>query len=72
MIVDRLLLRIPYLGGLMRMYATSQLARTLSALLSGGLPLVNAMEVAAASIGNRAHGGGGRRRDATRSARGRA
>ena len=53
-VMDRLLLRIPYLGNLMRMYATSQLARTLSALLTGGLPLVNAMEVAANSVGNRA------------------
>jgi type IV pilus assembly protein PilC len=52
--VDRVLLRVPYLGSLMRMYATSQLARTLSSLLSGGLPLVNAMGVAANSIGNRA------------------
>jgi type IV pilus assembly protein PilC len=54
MTVDRALLRIPYLGRLMRMYATSQLARTLSTLLSGGLPLLNALEVAGASIGNRA------------------
>jgi len=38
----------------MRMYATSQLARTLSALLQGGLPLLNALEVASNSIGNRA------------------
>jgi type IV pilus assembly protein PilC len=53
-ILDRTLLRVPYVGGLMRMYATSQLARTLSALLTGGLPLVNAMEVASASVGNRA------------------
>lgn len=52
--VDRLLLRLPYFGRLMRMYATSQLARTLATLLSGGLPLLNAMEVAAASIGNKA------------------
>jgi type IV pilus assembly protein PilC len=52
--VDRVLFRVPYLGPLTRMYATSQLARTLSALLSGGLPLVNAMDVAAASVGNRA------------------
>ena len=51
---DGMLLRIPYLGGLMRMYATSQLSRTLSALLTGGLPLVNAMDVSAASVGNRA------------------
>jgi type IV pilus assembly protein PilC len=52
--LDGALLRIPYLGPLMRMYATSQLARTLSTLLAGGLPLLNALEVAAASIGNRA------------------
>ena len=53
-ILDRTLLRLPYFGGLMRMYATSQLMRTLSTLLAGGLPLMNALEVAAASIGNRA------------------
>jgi len=52
--VDRALLRVPYLGRLMRMYATSQLARTLSTLLAGGLPLLNALEVAANSVGNRA------------------
>ena len=52
--LDAALLRMPYLGGLMRMYATSQLMRTLSTLLAGGLPLLNALEVAAASIGNRA------------------
>jgi type IV pilus assembly protein PilC len=53
-VLDRALLRLPYFGGLMRMYATSQLMRTLSTLLAGGLPLLNALEVAAASIGNRA------------------
>jgi type IV pilus assembly protein PilC len=53
-ILDGLLFKIPYVGGLMRMYSTSQLARTLSALLHGGLPLMNALEVSAASIGNRA------------------
>jgi type IV pilus assembly protein PilC len=44
----------PYVGGLMRKYASSQLSRTLSTLLSGGLPLLNALETAAASVGNRA------------------
>jgi type IV pilus assembly protein PilC len=53
-VVDRALLRIPFAGAMMRMYATSQLSRTLSTLLSGGLPLINALEVAASSIGNRA------------------
>ncbi len=52
--LDQALLRLPYFGGLMRMYATSQLMRTLATLLAGGLPLLNALEVAAASIGNRA------------------
>src|SRR5512143_357883 len=53
-VLDRALLRLPYFGALMRMYATSQLSRTLATLLAGGLPLLNSLEVAAASIGNRA------------------
>jgi len=55
-LVDRFLLKLPHLGGLMQMYATSQLCRTLSTLLSGGLPLVVALEVSAESVGNRAVG----------------
>src|SRR5262245_30572645 len=54
LMMDRTLMRIPLIGPLIRMYATSQLARTLSALLTGGLPLLNSMEVAASSISNRA------------------
>ena len=56
-VLDRFLLGVPYFGRLVRMYATSQLMRTLSTLLAGGLPLLNANEVAAASIGNRAMAG---------------
>lgn len=47
-------LRLPFFGVLLRTYSTSQLARSLSTLLSGGLPLVQALSVAAASVGNRA------------------
>ncbi len=47
-------LRVPFFGTLLRTYSTSQLARSLSTLLSGGLPLVQALGVAAASVGNRA------------------
>ena len=54
--LDGIMLRLPLVGPLARMYATSQLCRTLSMLLAGGLPLVNAIEVAAASVGNRAMG----------------
>lgn len=52
--LDRALMRLPFVGRLLRMYATSQLGRTLATLLDGGLPLLNAMEVTGASIGNRA------------------
>lgn len=51
---DGWLLRIPFFGNLMKTYSTSQLARSLSTLLSGGLPLVQALSVASASVGNRA------------------
>jgi type IV pilus assembly protein PilC len=49
---DRLLLRLPGLGQVARKFATSQMSRTLATLLGGGLPLVNALDIAARSIGN--------------------
>ena len=49
---DRLILRLPVLGQIARKFGTSQMARTLATLLSGGLPLVNALDIAARSIGN--------------------
>ena len=52
-LLDRLLLRAPAVGSLARKFATSQLARTLATLLGGGIPLVQALDVAARSIGNR-------------------
>ncbi len=51
---DGWILRIPFFGPLLQTYSTSQLARSLSTLLSGGLPLVQALGVASASVGNRA------------------
>lgn len=53
-IVDRWMMKLPLVGPLVSMYATSQLSRTLASLLAGGLPLLNAMEVSAASVSNRA------------------
>ncbi|MGE3510179.1 MAG: type II secretion system F family protein [Vicinamibacterales bacterium] len=50
--VDRVLLRIPVVGEIAAKFATSQMARTLSTLLGGGLPLVHALDIAAQSIGN--------------------
>ena len=52
-VLDRVLLETPGVGGIARKFATSQLARTLSTLLRGGIPLVTALDVAARSIGNR-------------------
>jgi type IV pilus assembly protein PilC len=49
---DRLLLELPVLGQIARKFATSQMARTLATLLGGGLPLVNALDISARSIGN--------------------
>jgi type IV pilus assembly protein PilC len=49
---DRWVLSIPSLGGIAQKFATSQAARTLATLLGGGIPLVNAIDVAARSIQN--------------------
>jgi type IV pilus assembly protein PilC len=49
---DHLLLGLPMLGQVARKFATSQMARTLATLLGGGLPLVNALDIAAKSVGN--------------------
>jgi type IV pilus assembly protein PilC len=50
---DHLILNLPMLGQVARKFGTSQMARTLATLLGGGLPLVNALDIAANSIGNR-------------------
>jgi type IV pilus assembly protein PilC len=49
---DRWTLKIPMLGSIAQKFATSQAARTLATLLGGGIPLVNAIDVASRSIGN--------------------
>jgi type IV pilus assembly protein PilC len=49
---DRVMLSLPMLGQVARKFATSQMARTLATLLGGGLPLVNALDIAAKSVGN--------------------
>jgi type IV pilus assembly protein PilC len=51
--LDRWVLQLPAIGPIARKFSTSQSARTLATLLSGGIPLVNAIDVAAKSIKNR-------------------
>ena len=50
---DRALMKVPFLGASIHKFATAQLARTLATLLGGGIPLVNALEIASRSTGNR-------------------
>lgn len=50
---DRWILKLPVVGTSVHKFSTSQLARTLATLLSGGIPLVNALEIASRSTGNR-------------------
>ncbi|MDA1092740.1 MAG: type II secretion system F family protein [Acidobacteria bacterium] len=52
-VLDRLILKVPAVGKIAGRFATSQAARTLATLLSGGIPLVTAIEVAARALGNR-------------------
>lgn len=49
---DRTLLRIPVLGKVFSKVMISRFARTLSTLLSGGIPLLDSIEVSGAVLGN--------------------
>jgi general secretion pathway protein F len=52
LIYDSVKLRIPIIGGLVRKICIARLARTLSTLLSGGIPLVRSLEIARGVVGN--------------------
>lgn len=51
--IDRALIQIPLIGQILWKFSTSQLARTLSTLLGGGIPLVSAIEVSSKSVQNK-------------------
>lgn len=51
--LDRLMLRLPWMGETMRKFATSQFARTLATLLGGGIPLVTALDIGGRAMTNR-------------------
>ncbi|MGB7054241.1 MAG: type II secretion system F family protein [bacterium] len=50
--IDPLLLKLPVFGGLLRKQAIARLSRTLSTLLSSGVPIIDALEITAKSSGN--------------------
>jgi type IV pilus assembly protein PilC len=52
LVMDRLKLRIPLVGGIMHDYAQNRFTRTLATLQAGGIPLVNSLEIAAKAVGN--------------------
>jgi type IV pilus assembly protein PilC len=56
LVVDRLKLRLPFVGRILHLFAISQFTRSLGTLLGGGTPLVRALEVASATVTNRAIG----------------
>ena len=51
--LDRLLLGLPWVGPAAKKFSTSQAARTLSTLLGGGIPLVQALDIAGRAMSNR-------------------
>jgi type IV pilus assembly protein PilC len=51
--VDRLIVRIPVLGGIWHRFAVSRFLRTLGTLVSGGIPVVTALGISAQAVGNR-------------------
>ncbi len=51
--LDRAVLGVPWVGDIARKFATSQMARTMSTLLSGGIPLVQALDVSSRAVSNR-------------------
>jgi general secretion pathway protein F len=54
--VDRLLLRLPIVGGLMRETLAARFTRTLGSLLQNGVPLIPALGIAKDALGNLAAG----------------
>lgn len=50
--VDAARLRVPFLGPVLHRFAVSEFSRSLATLLSGGLPLVPALEISARAVGN--------------------
>ena len=51
--VDRLKLRIPLIGDLIRKSAISRFSRTLATLISSGVPILEALDITARTSGNR-------------------
>jgi type IV pilus assembly protein PilC len=51
--IDRLLLRLPVLGDLIRKIAVARFARTLGTMVASGVPILEGMDIVAKSAGNK-------------------
>lgn len=51
-VVDRTMLRVPIMGNLMKKIALSRFTRTLSTLISGGVPMLESLRIASTTTGN--------------------
>jgi type IV pilus assembly protein PilC len=51
--IDRLLLRMPILGDLLRKIAVARFSRTLGTMVSSGVPILESMDIVAKSAGNK-------------------
>ncbi len=50
--IDRLLLKLPLFGGILRKIAVARFSRTLSTLLSSGVPILQSLDITARTAGN--------------------
>ncbi|HXO30064.1 MAG TPA: type II secretion system F family protein [Thermoanaerobaculia bacterium] len=50
--LDRAKLKLPFIGPVLHRFALTELCRSLATLLSGGIPLVPALEIATDAVGN--------------------
>jgi len=50
--LDRILLRVPIIGDILRKVAVARFSRTLSTLLSSGVPILQSLEITARTSGN--------------------
>jgi type IV pilus assembly protein PilC len=51
-VIDRLLLKIPVLGSILQKIAVARFSRTLSTLLSSGVPILQSLDITARTAGN--------------------
>ena len=52
LLIDRIILRLPLVGNLMRKISVGMFTRTLGTLISSGVPMLEAMEITARTSGN--------------------